>query len=196
MPRQKIFVVPLGPGLREKPAVMLTVFLVLVALLAVSVYLFITDYITSVYGYNQLQTQKVSDLEAWFVGALPQLVQVAFWFMALERRNWIFGGIAALAMFVDIGTDMTFRVGQATSLAVYITAFLQSIILFTLGSEFLLIASAENIIEYMPDVLESMATASTRLADSFTKAASTISDDEEPASPPVAHSKRSRRPGP
>ena len=81
-------VIPLGTEWRQKPAAMLLVFLVLVALLAVSVFLFVTDYLTSVYGYYRLGTARVSDAEAWFVGALPQLVQVAFGFMALERRNW------------------------------------------------------------------------------------------------------------
>lgn len=176
-------VIPLGASWRQKPASMLLVFLVLVALLAVSVFLFVTDYITSVYGYFQLGTERVSDAEAWFVGALPQLVQVAFGFMALERRNWLFAGIAGAAFLVDIGTDMTFRVGDAQAFGVYVTAFLQSIILFTLGSEFLLVASLENIIEYLPDVLEAMAISSNRMVSSFTRVADTFQEDDEPDIP-------------
>jgi hypothetical protein len=188
-------VIPLGAQWRQKPAAMLLVFLVLVALLAVSVFLFVTDYITSVYGYFRLQTERVSDAEAWFVGALPQLVQVAFGFMALERRNWLFAALAGAALVVDVGTDVTFRIGDSISLAVIATAFLQSIILFTLGSEFLLLASLENMIEYLPDVLEAMAFSSSRLADSFTKVADTIGEDDG-AGHPVARGKRSKRGGP
>jgi hypothetical protein len=175
---------------------MLMVFLVLVALLAVSVYLFVTDYITSVYGYNLLTTQRVSDAEAWFVGALPQLVQVAFGFMALERRNWLFAALAGAALVVDVGTDMTFRVGDGTGLAIYMTALAQSIILFTLGSEFLLVAALENIIEYLPDVLEAMAISSNRLVDSFTNVAETFREDEDDAHPVSRRKGRGGRQGP
>ena len=172
-------VIPLGGSWRQKPAAMLLVFLVLIALLAVSVFLFVTDYITSLYGYYRLGTERVSDAEAWFVGALPQLVQVAFGFMALERRNWLFAVLAGAALLVDVGTDMTFRVGEAQSFAVYMTALIQSIVLFTLGSEFLLVASLENVIEYFPDVLEAMAISSNRLVESFTRVADTFQEDED-----------------
>ena len=185
-------VIPLGSSWRQKPASMLLVFLVLIALLAVSVFLFITDYTTSVYGYYRLGTERVSDLEAWFVGALPQLVLVAFGFMALERRNVIFAVLAGLAFFIDVATDMAFRVGDATGFGVYFTAFLQSIILFTLGSEFLLVAALENIIEYLPDVLEAMAISSNRLVSSFTRVADTFREDEEEDVHPAAKRKSGR----
>jgi hypothetical protein len=187
-------VIPLGSKWREKPAVMVIVFLVLVALLAVSVFLFVTDYITSVYGYSKLGTETVSGAEAWFVGALPQLVQVAFGFMALERRNWLFAGITGAAFLVDVGTDVAFRVGDAPTIGLFFIAFLQTVILFTLGSEFLLVASLENIIEYSPDVLEAMALSSNRLVRSFSKVADTIGEDDvSPTdSRTVARSKRKR----
>jgi hypothetical protein len=190
-------VIPLGATWRQKPAMMLLVFLVLVALLAVAVFLFVTDYITSVYGYYRLGTARVSDAEAWFVGALPQLVQVAFGFMALERRNWLFAALAGAALVVDIGTDMAFRVGDAQGLAVYTTAFAQSLLLFTLGSEFLLVASLENIIEYLPDVLEAVAVSANRLVDSFTRVADTFRENEEEDVHPVSRRKGGgRRQGP
>jgi hypothetical protein len=185
----------MGASWRQKPAAMLLVFLVLVALLAVSVYLFVIDYFTSVHGYNLLGTQRVSSAEAWFVGALPQLVQVAFGFMALERRNWVFGALAGAALVLDVGTDMAFRIGDAQGMAVYFTAFLQSILLFTLGSEFLLVASLENIIEYLPDVLEAMAISSNRLVDSFTNVAETFREDDEEEIHPVSR-RKGRRQGP
>jgi hypothetical protein len=178
-------VIPLGADWRQKPASMLLVFLVLVALFAVSVFLFVVDYTTSVWGYGQLGTRRVSDAEAWFVGALPQLVQVAFGFMALERRNWLFAGLAGAALLVDVGTDFTYRVGDAQGTAIYVTALIQSILLYTLGSEFLLVASLENIIEYLPDVLEAMALSSNRLVDSFTKVADTFQEDEDIDIPPT-----------
>ncbi len=192
---QRRLVIPLGETWREKPAAMLLVFLVLVALLAVSVYLFVTDYITSVYGYNQLGTQQVSQAEAWFVGALPQLVQVAFGFMALERRNWVFGGLAGAAFLVDVTTDMVYRVGPNPMPGLYFVALLQSILLFTFGSEFLLVASLENIIEYLPDVLEAMAISSNRLVDSFTKVADTFREDADDAHPTAKRKSSGKRGG-
>ena len=184
-------VIPLGASWRQKPAAMLLVFLVLVALLAVSIFLFVTDYITSVYGYFQLGTARVSDAEAWFVGALPQLVQVALFFMALERRNWVFGAIAGAAFLVDATTDFVYRIGDLRTFGIYVTALLQSVLLFTLGSEFLLVASLENIIEYLPDVLEAMAISSNRMVDSFTRVADTFREDEENTHP-VAQRKTGR----
>ena len=186
-------VIPLGASWRERPAAMLMVFLVLVALLAVSVFLFVTDYATSVRGYDLLGTARVSAAEAWVVGALPQLVQVAFGFMAMERRNWLFGMLAGSALLVDVTTDTVFRVSGAAqpSFAIYLTAFLQSITLFTLGSEFLLVASLENIIEYLPDVLEAMAITSNRMVDSFTNVAETFREDEVDQHP-VAHRRSGR----
>ncbi|NDJ33575.1 MAG: hypothetical protein GYB64_02835 [Chloroflexi bacterium] len=177
---------------------MLLVFFILMALTAVSIYLFVTDYLTSVYGYGLLGTQSVSDAEAWFVGALPQLVQVAFGFMALERRNWLFGALAGAALMVDIGTDMAFRVGEnPEGFIIYLTALMQSVVLFTLGSEFLLVASLENIIEYAPDVLEAMALSANRLVESFTRVADTFNeDDDDDISHPPAKRKQNRRGGP
>lgn len=189
-------VIPLGTSWRQKPASMLLVFLVLVALLAVAVFLFVIDYITSVYGYYQLGTERVVDAEAWFVGALPQLVQVAFGFMALERRNWLFAILAGAAFVTDVGTDMTFRVGDASGFSIYMIAVMQSVILFTLGSEFLLVASLENIIEYLPDVLEAMAISSNRLVSSFTRVADTFQEDEDEDDVQPARRKGSKRSGP
>ncbi len=185
-------VIPLGATWRQKPAIMLLVFLVFVALLAVSVFLFVTDYITSVYGYSLLGTQRVSEAEAWFVGALPQLVQVAFGFMALERRNWLFGALAGSALVVDITTDVAFRVGNTQGFGIILVALVQSILLFTLGSEFLLLASLENIIEYLPDVLEAMAISSNRLVASFTRVADTFREEDVQDSHPAARRKRGR----
>lgn len=187
-------VIPLGAGWRQRPAAMLLVFLVLVALLAISVFLFVIDYTTSVYGYYRLGTQRVTDAEAWFVGALPQLVQVAFGFMALERRNWLFGALAGAALLIDVGTDTVYRVGDAQSFAIYVTALIQSVILFTLGSEFLLVASLENVIEYLPDVLEAMAVSSNRLVESFTRVADTFREDDEEDAHPAAR-RKSKPPG-
>jgi hypothetical protein len=91
---------------------------------------------------------------------------------------------------------MTFRVGDGTGLAIYMTALAQSIILFTLGSEFLLVAALENIIEYLPDVLEAMAISSNRLVDSFTNVAETFREDEDDAHPVSRRKGRGGRQGP
>jgi len=107
----------------------------------------------------------------------------------------VFGALAGAALILDVGTDMAFRVGDAQGLAVYLIALFQSIILFTLGSEFLLVASLENIIEYLPDVLEAMAISSNRLVDSFTNVAETFREDDEEEIHPVSR-RKGRRQGP
>jgi hypothetical protein len=187
-------VIPIAAGLRKKPAIIMLVFLAFVGLLAIAVRLFIDDYLTSVWGYQLIPTNQSSQDLAWFVGALPQLVQVAFGFMAIERRNRGFAIVALLAFVIDVGTDVTFRTHNIEGFWIYPIALVQTIILFTLGSEFLLLASLENVVEYLPDVLEATATTSNRLMDSITQVADIFSDEDSEDHPPAR--RRPRAGGP
>ena len=143
-------VVSIGNGLRKKPAIVLIVFLVWCALFLVALRLSWEDYLTSVLGYQAIYTNKTSADVAWFVGALPQLLQVAFGFVALEKRSQGALAISLIAFLFDVVTDVVYKTAGLPTYSIPI-ATIESVVLFTLGSEFLLIASFQNIVEYAGD---------------------------------------------
>lgn len=137
---------------RSKPMVVLAMFAAWSALLWISINLGIEDYNTSVLGYKALPTNKLNPMLPVLVGALPMLLQVAFGFWALERGNRIAIFITIFAFSVDIGTDVYYKtqIWEPEFVAVAVT---ESVLLFTIGVEFLFIASLENLAEYAPDLI-------------------------------------------
>ena len=143
-------VVSIGNGLRKKPAIVLIVFLVWCALFLVALRLSWEDYVTNTPRYLLINTNKTSEDIAWFVGALPQLLQVAFGFVALEKRSQGALAISLIAFLFDVVTDVVYKTWGLPTYSIPI-ATIESVVLFTLGSEFLLIASFQNMIEYAGD---------------------------------------------
>ena len=143
-------VVSIGNELRKKPAIVLIIFLAWCALFIVSLRLSWEDYLTSVYGYRLIWTNKTSADIAWFVGALPQLIEVAFGFIAIEKRNRGALAISLTAFLFDVITDVVYKTAGLPTHTIPI-ATIESVILFTLGSEFLLIAALQNVVEYAED---------------------------------------------
>ena len=148
-------VVSIGNGLRKKPAIVLIVFLVWCALFAVSLRLSWEDYVTSTRGYLLVNTNKTSMDVAWFVGALPQLLQVAFGFVALEKRSQGALAISLIAFLFDVVTDVVYKTAGLPTYSIPI-ATIESVVLFTLGSEFLLIAAFQNMAEYAGDASQAV----------------------------------------
>ena len=148
-------VVSIGNGLRKKPAIVLIVFLVWCALFLVALRLSWEDYLTSVLGYQAIYTNKTSADVAWFVGALPQLLQVAFGFVALEKRSQGALAISLIAFLFDVVTDVVYKTAGLPTYSIPI-ATIESVVLFTLGSEFLLIASFQNMVEYAGDASQAV----------------------------------------
>jgi hypothetical protein len=146
-------VLKISESLRRKPMVVLVVFLAWVALAVVAVRFGIEDYLTSVYGYQLLPTRKTDPNVAWFVGLLPQLLQITFGFVAIEKRSRWAMFVALLAFGADAFADIYYKVSgvSADAMWLYTSALFETTVLFTLGSEFLLIAALENIVEYLAD---------------------------------------------
>lgn len=145
-------VVSIGSRLRKMPMVVLMVFLAWTGLLIVSAKLNIADYFSSVFGYERLPYNEVDPNMAYWVGALPQLIQMAFGVWAIERGHRLAGLITACAFVVDLYTDVTFKTyGLGITGAGYIMPTFLTLIVYTLGSEFLLVASLQNMREYGPD---------------------------------------------
>src|SRR5688500_12692411 len=94
-------VLKLSEKLRDKPLIVMVVFATWIALAVVAARLVVEDYLTSVYGYQLLPTRKTDASLAWFIGLLPQLLQVAFGFIAIEKRSRAATLITLVAFVAD-----------------------------------------------------------------------------------------------
>ena len=160
-------VLRISENLRRKPVIVLVVFATWAALAVVAARLGLEDYLTSVYGYQLMPTRKTDESLAWFVGLLPQLLQVAFGFIAIEKRSRMAALITLAAFVADAFADIFYKVSGVPGepVLLYMAAFFETTMLFTLGSEFLLIAALQNLYEYLPDAIAALIVVSQQITD-------------------------------
>jgi len=108
-----------------------------IVLLCFACVLMYEDYATSKAGYEMLPTAKVNqDWIPFIVAALPQVGQIVLFFIFGRDTKKSWAGILAFAFFaVDISTDVWFKSNQDYWL--FPIAFIESLFIFTLGSEVL-----------------------------------------------------------
>ena len=143
----------LAQGLIRSPFI-IVITLTFVALLIIALGLSVEDYMTTLKGYQLLPTAKANDWVVPLVALLPQVGQIAFTFAFATdtRKRWAIL-IAFGLHFFDVLTDVYFKAyGQAWW--VYGIAFLESEVLYTLGSELALTFSLGMLIELTPHALE------------------------------------------
>ncbi len=132
----------------------------LAALLAVlSFILMWEDYLTSKAGYEALPTQKVNygGLVIFAVAALPQVAQVVLGFIWGRDTNKGWALFLAIGFFLaDLSTDAWYKSGGDWGLMPL--AIVESIIIFTLGSEVLFTIAIGFLSEAFPDFLVSLST--------------------------------------
>lgn len=109
------------------------------------------DFMTSVWGYQNLRTSKAYDFECYAVATFPQAGQVALWREFMKRGELIWLAILSLLFIADTGTDVAFRCGGDKSLL--ILAIVQSIIVSTVGSELLWSISSAALVELTPEFI-------------------------------------------
>lgn len=174
-------VVNIAQEFRSKPVVAILIFIVWLALAAVAVRLGIEDYLTSVYGYQLIPTRKTDPNLAYFVSALPTLIQIAFGAWAIEKRSRLATVVTLIAFVVDVVTDVNYKVSgvSAPSAWLYPLAVAETVVLFTLGSEFLLIAAAQNVFEYLPDAVVAFFVILSKLGEVFSKMANWLFGNDE-----------------
>jgi hypothetical protein len=116
------------------------------------------DYMTSRAGYEALPTQKVNDgLVIFAVAALPQVAQIVLFFVFGRdtRKNWAIG--LAFAFFLaDLGTDAWYKSGGDWLLMPL--AIVESLFIFTLGSEVLFTIAVGFLSEAFPEFLIAFST--------------------------------------
>lgn len=123
------------------------------------------DYNSSWYGYDMLPTRKTGQEVVTVIALLPQVGQIIFFYMfgrsvelvnGRRKVNYLYFFIAFFLLLFDMGTDMFFK---ASGLAwyVWIVAFVESITIFTIGSEMLLTGAAGLFIELAPKAFKQVA---------------------------------------
>lgn len=131
--------------------VVVPVYFAFIALLIIGVGLWIEDYNTSYAGYAAFPTRKVGEYVTWLVAALPQVGQIAFFYLYMNdtQKRWSFF-TAVLLFIVDIGTDVWYKMdGQVGLLPL---AVVESFAIYTIGSEVAVTASFGMLLELFPDV--------------------------------------------
>lgn len=145
----------------------------------VGLFAFYEDYQSSKYGYGLLPTRKSGQEVIEVIALLPQVGQIIFFYMfgrtaeilpdGRRRINYLYFIVAFFLLLFDLGTDMYFK-ASGMPLWVWGVAFVESITVFTIGSEMLLTASLGIFLELAPEVLK-------QLGDFFS---SFLGDDEMP----------------
>jgi hypothetical protein len=131
----------------------------------IGAFAFYEDYQSSLHGYNLLPTRKTGQEVVQVVALLPQVGQIIFFYMfgnsiettpnGKRRINYIYFTVAFFLLLFDLGTDVYFK-ASGMSLAVWVIALVESITVFTIGSEMLLTASLGLFFELFPEALKQL----------------------------------------
>jgi hypothetical protein len=131
----------------------------------IGLFAFYEDYQSSLHGYNLLPTRKTGDEVVQVIALLPQVGQIIFFYMfgtsiettssGRRRVNYIYFTIAFFLLLFDLGTDVYFK-ASGMSVGVYVIAFVESITVFTIGSEMMLTASLGIFLELFPEALKQL----------------------------------------
>lgn len=148
-------------------------------LVALSVVLMIEDYETSRAGYLALPTLKVHG--GWVtiaVAALPQAGQIVLFYIFGKNTNkgWAVA-LAAGLFLVDLGTDSWFKSGGQWSLMPL--AVVESLFIFTLGSEVLFTIATGFVAESFAEFVISVSVLFKTVIDAFRNALQTLGIGEE-----------------
>lgn len=139
-------------------------------LVALSLILMVEDYETSRAGYLVLPTLKVHTGWVTFaVAALPQAGQIVLFYIFGRdtRRGWAILLAGSLFM-VDLGTDAWFKSGGDWSLMPL--AIVESLFIFTLGSEVLFTIATGFVAETFSDFIVSLSMFVRAVLDAFRNA--------------------------
>lgn len=163
------------------------IWLIVVAAFIASSILAYADYRASVEGYLMLPTEKITPGVEIAFGLLPQIAQILLGiFTYISARNksphtWIYGALTVAFFLVDSGTDHIALVGDATnSFWAHAVALIQSIIVYTLLSEWMFVTSLGLLIQTTPKAFTDMAEFIKGMLDGINALLGILQDDEEP----------------
>ena len=160
------------------------------ALFVISIGLSIEDYMTTLYGYRLLPTAKANDWVVPLVALLPQVGQITFTFAFATNTNRRWAVLVAFGLhFFDVLTDVYFK-ANGLGLFGYFVAFVESEVLYTLGSEIALTFSVGMLFELMPYALKQLGALFERFAGGLFQNGDKDDDDEDK---PASYSTTTRR---
>jgi len=126
---------------------------------------FYEDYQSSYHGYSMLPTRKSGQEIIAAIALLPQIGQIIFFYMfgdsvevlpgGKRKVNYTYLTIAVFLFLFDVATDMVFK-ASGMPWDVWIIAFFESIVVFTIGSEMMLTASIGIFFELAPEALRQL----------------------------------------
>jgi len=136
-------------GIRNSPFI-IPIGFIFISMLVVSTGLIVEDYTTSYLGYQAIPTNKANIWVIYLVALLPQVLQMGFGYVFLDdsEKRWAIT-VVFLALFIDVATDVMFK---ATGLNyTIIIAILESLLLYTLGSELMFTVAFGVFVQILPD---------------------------------------------
>jgi hypothetical protein len=167
-------------------------FLLMWVAMVVSSYLMYVDYTTSRMGYEAFPSAKVNQLEIFAVAFLPQLIQMVTGYILVGliavkadddadlRLTLIAGILWFSAFFIDVGTDVYYRLDGSSDPFEIGVNILVTIVAFTFGSEMLWVFSLGMLrriqkpgfaatAEFVKDLVESVLTIISSVMDGLLK---------------------------
>lgn len=164
----------------KKTPMVIPLTLVFLAMLVISLITSYEDFTTSRLGYLEIPTRKANPIVIYAVALIPQVGQIGFAYA--YGREWktsksmaMLCLLVALGLhFVDVGTDMVYK-ASGMGIEVWVLAFIESELLYTLGSEVMLTISFGMLLYLMPEMIAQLAL----LAKEFMTALGEDDDDSD-----------------
>lgn len=148
----------------RKTAFVFPIFFIFLLLLIGSSYLMVEDYFTSLWGFKAIRMNPGFKPTPYVIAALPQLVQIAAYYVNLALRSSDpqedeeyasyrrFAALICAAMVaIDFATDYRHRIMTATNPMDYILMAVVTFGVFTIGSEVIFTISFGTVAELWPD---------------------------------------------
>lgn len=136
-------------AIKESPFV-IPLYLVFWTMFIIGIGVFAEDLATSYFGYESFPTAKATPWIGYLVALIPSVGMIGFGYLyADDTRKSFAWWIAIALLLVDISTDLWFKVSGRSPLdvpLVWLLALGESVIIFTLGSEAMLVAAFGMII--------------------------------------------------
>lgn len=158
----------------ESPLI-IPLFFVFVVMLVVSLFTSFEDYSTSRLGYEMLPTRKANPGVIFAVALIPQIGQIGFGY-AWGREWKVNRQLALVSLFtalglhlVDVGTDVYFKAAGSTGIGVWLLSLVEAELIYTLGSEIMLVVSFGMLVQLLPEFLEQIQAAIDRVSAAIDK---------------------------
>jgi hypothetical protein len=137
----------------ENSAFVVPITLIYLVMFVVALAIAFEDYSTTLAGYQAIPTRKINEWVIPCVALLPQIGQIgfAYLFVTDTGRGWAI--LIALALFfADAYTDVICktRTDHLVLNDLSVTAFVETVIIYTLGSEVMLTLSFGMLIRLLP----------------------------------------------